>query len=141
MKLGIECLGFWIILTVKSLAVLHMQYACIHSLFWNQRCISWSQMVLKMGSPECQNSVYLLNRDIDPCLPAFVIFKLWSIRKGRWKCTDYVQKWFDIYKLVQRQEFVTFTGFDLIGCDCWFTTRFWIFTTEFFFIMSVCMTR
>ena len=31
--------------------------------------------------------------------------------------------------------------FDLTGHDLWFTTRFWIFTTEFFAIMSIFTTR
>ena len=33
------------------------------------------------------------------------------------------------------------SGFDLMGRDSWFTTRFWIFTTEFFVIMSLFTTR
>ena len=33
------------------------------------------------------------------------------------------------------------TGINLASCDSWFTTRFWIFTTEFFIIMSFFTTR
>ena len=67
--------------------------------------------------------------------------------------------WTSIYKLCQLffpswgEECVTgrinvnlwskirYTGFDLTGHVSWFTTKFWIFTTEFFVIMSLFTTR
>ena len=41
---------------------------------------------------------------------------------------------------LENQNFEKMTGFNLLGCDSW-STRFWIFMTEFFVIMSLFTKR
>ena len=42
---------------------------------------------------------------------------------------------------LENQNFEKMTGFNLLGCDSWSTTRFWIFMIEFFVIMSLFTKR
>ena len=42
---------------------------------------------------------------------------------------------------LENQNFEKMTGFNLLGCDWWSKTRFWIFMTEFFVIMSLFTKR
>ena len=49
-------------------------------------------------------------------------------------CTHYIYTHTYIYIYIYAY---TYTGFNLMSCDSWFTTRFWIFTTKFFIIMCL----